>query len=84
LIQDGGKFGVISFQPTLEQLRVLVRGALLQGRGGEQDPARLPAGYRTTRVQRALEELADHLDEADRLADQIRRDLGRPNGFANR
>jgi hypothetical protein len=73
LIQDGGKSGVISFLPVLDKLRGLVRRALLRSSGGQQDPAQLPAGYRTARVQRALQELADHLDDAFELASQIRR-----------
>lgn len=67
LIKDGGKQGVISFQPTIERLAQLAAGALIP----PQNPADLPAGYRTARVQRALQELADHLDEASRLVQQI-------------
>jgi hypothetical protein len=73
LIQDGGKSGVISLRPTLEQLAQLARGALLVPKG-QQNPAGLPAGFRTARVQRALEELADHLNDALDLAEDINRD----------
>lgn len=72
LIQDGGKSGVISLEPTLEQLALLARGALLQPKG-QQNPVGLPAGFRTARVQRALEELADHLDDAIELTSVIQR-----------
>ncbi|MFL6193976.1 MAG: collagen binding domain-containing protein, partial [Thermoanaerobaculia bacterium] len=68
LIQNGGKAGVVAFQPTLDRLALLVNGALVP----PQNPAALPAGYRTARVQRALQELAEHLDETARLAGQIR------------
>jgi hypothetical protein len=68
LIRDGGKAGVSAFFPTIDRLRQLVRAALLRAHGGAQSPDRLPGGYRTTRVQRAVEELAGQLDETARLA----------------
>jgi len=68
LIKDGGKQGVISFQPTIDRLARLAAGALVP----PQNPADLPAGYRTARVQRALQELADHLEETSNLVQQIR------------
>lgn len=68
LIKDGGKQGVISFQPTVDRLAQLAAGALL---GTIEDPDALPAGYRTARVQRALQELADHLAEASNLVKQF-------------
>jgi len=68
LIKDGGKQGVISFQPTVDRLATLAAGALIP----PQNPADLPAGYRTARVQRALQELADHLSETSQLVQQIR------------
>lgn len=68
LIKDGGKQGVISFQPTIDRLATLAAGALVP----PQNPADLPAGYRTARVQRALQELADHLEETSNLVQQIR------------
>lgn len=67
LIKEGGKQGVISFQPTIDRLAQLAAGALIP----PQNPAELPAGYRTARVQRALQELADHLDETSTLVQQI-------------
>lgn len=69
LIQEGGKQGVVAFQPTLTRLAQLVRGALVP----PQNPNNLPAGYSTARVQRALQELADHLEEAAQLAGQLSR-----------
>jgi hypothetical protein len=67
LINDGGKAGVRAAAPTLDNLRRLVRGALIS----PQDANTLPAGYRTARVQRALQELADNLDEAATLANRF-------------
>ncbi len=67
LIREGGKAGVVAFTDTLLQLVQLVRGALIP----PQLPNQLPAGYRTARVQRALQELASHLDETHQLASQI-------------
>lgn len=64
LIQDAGKEGVRALFPTLDTLTGLVRGALIP----PQDPNRIPEGYRTSRVQRALVELAQYLDEAASLA----------------
>lgn len=68
LIKDGGKQGVISFQPTIDRLATLAAGALVP----PQNPASLPAGYCTARVQRALQELAEHLAETSNLVQQIR------------
>ena len=64
LIQDGGKAGVGALFPTVDRLAALVHGALIP----PQDANRLPVGYRTSRVQRAVEELADYLDRAASLA----------------
>jgi protocatechuate 3,4-dioxygenase beta subunit len=63
LIGDGGKAGVIALFPIVDKLRKLVRAAIVP----PQDPTPLPGGYRTARVQRALRELADHLDETASL-----------------
>jgi hypothetical protein len=67
LIEEGGKSGVgQSFKPIGEQLQTLVAGA--------ENPANinsLPRGYRTKRVQRSLEELADQLQELVNLAAPI-------------
>ncbi len=73
LVQDSGKDGVIAFFPVVNKLRKLVQGAKVRGAGGVQDLARqaLPAGYGTPRVQRALDELADGLDDVTILAGQI-------------
>jgi hypothetical protein len=68
LIRDGGKKGVFSFRSTIHQLSQLAHGALIP----QQDPEHLPEGYRTARVQRALQELSNHLHEASRLVHQIR------------
>jgi hypothetical protein len=68
LIQDGGKFGVQnSFLPIAQRLRDLVKGA--------QDPnlrnKGLPPGFHTFRVQRALKQLGEELDELVALASPI-------------
>jgi hypothetical protein len=67
LIEEGGKSGVgQSFKPIGEQLQTLVAGA--------ENPTNinsLPRGYRTKRVQRSLEELADQLQELVNLAAPI-------------
>jgi hypothetical protein len=47
---------------------------LTDDHGGVQDPDRLPDGYSTRRVQNALAELAKQLDEAHRLAVQVKRE----------
>jgi hypothetical protein len=67
LIKDGGKQGVVSVQPTVKKLEGLAKGALIP----PQDSTALPAGYRTARVQRALQELADYLNEVLKLVQQI-------------
>jgi hypothetical protein len=68
LIQDGGKFGVHeSFLPIARRLQHFVRTV--------QDPnprnRNLPRGFHTSRVQRALSQLAQELGELVRLASQI-------------
>jgi len=67
LIRDGGKMGVLSFRPTIKRLADLSAGALIP----PQTAAAMPPGYRTARVQRALQELADHLGETSSLVYQI-------------
>lgn len=71
LLQDAGKDGLPSLTSIVDNLRKFVRAALLKSLGGAQDSPSLPPGYRTPRVQRALQELADQLDETYRLASQI-------------
>src|SRR5262245_66252432 len=72
LIRDGGKDGVIeAFSKTADKLFRLVQATKgLSDQGGEG----LPASFRTSRVTRALGELADQLDHVSELADQIRRE----------
>lgn len=67
LIQEAGKAGVASLLPTIKKLHTLVSAARIP----PQDPTKLPAGYRTTRVQRTLSELVDHLEEAVMLIEQL-------------
>jgi hypothetical protein len=72
LLRDAGKDGVIAFFPTIDKLRKLVRGALIVPDGLQNPQTQpLPAGYSSGRVQRALQELADQLDETAGLAGQI-------------
>jgi hypothetical protein len=63
LIQDGGKTGVIALRGTIGKLSGLVKQALIP----PQDATRLPAGYRTARVQRSMQELSEHLAETAAL-----------------
>jgi Carboxypeptidase regulatory-like domain len=70
LVQDGGKLGVRAFAPTVDLLRSLVRDALVVP-AGAQDADRMPAAYRTARVQRAIEELAGQLDDAFALVRRV-------------
>jgi hypothetical protein len=67
LIQDAGKAGVRAFFPTVDQLADLVRDA----RVPPQDPANLPEGYATPRVQRALSELFEYVQQTARLAHEL-------------
>ncbi len=62
LIRDAGKAGVKAFFPTITRLFDAVRDSRIP----PQDQNRLPAAYRTARVQRSLAELETHLK---RLAD---------------
>ena len=86
-IQDSGKDGVVALNPTIDNLRNVARGAVPNynrnsgegpthcrvNYGGVQNPNifPLPKGYITPRVQRAIRELADSLDEVLNLAYQI-------------
>jgi hypothetical protein len=64
LIQDGGKYAVqFSFLPVARQLQGLVKTA--HDRNGEDH------GFRTFRVQRALQQLRKELDELVTLAEKI-------------
>jgi hypothetical protein len=73
IIQDAGKDGVTSFMYTLDRLRRYVRAALTGENGGLQAADRLPAGYSTPRVQRAIQELASQLDDATDHAARVGR-----------
>ncbi len=66
LLQDAGKDGLASFTRATDQLRRFVRAAI-----GQHAPG-IPPGYFTPRVIRAMELLADGLDEAFFLASEIR------------
>jgi hypothetical protein len=71
LIQDGGKFAVNqSFLPMAILLRDMVRGAVTP-----VNVLALPAGYRSPRVRRSLEELATHLGELVTLANPIQHNI---------
>lgn len=73
MLDDSGKDGLIAVFTNVDKLRKLVHGAKMQSYNGAQLPGQpLPAGYRTPRVQRALGELADALDEAAKLAGEIK------------
>jgi hypothetical protein len=68
LLQDAGKDGIESFKASTDRLRRFVHAS----RVPPQRAPGLPPGYYTPRVQRALQLLADGLDEAYGLAHQIR------------
>jgi hypothetical protein len=68
LLQDAGKDGIESFIASTDRLRKFVHAS----RVPPQRAPGLPPGYYTPRVQRALQLLADGLDEAYGLAHEIR------------
>ncbi len=68
LLQDAGKDGLELFTASTDRLRKFVHAAIVP----PQNARGLPPGYYTPRVNRALRLLADGLDEAYRLAFQIR------------
>jgi len=67
LLQDAGKDGLESFKASTDRLRKFVHGAI----SPPQKARALPPGYHTPRVKRAMQLLADGLDEAYSLAFQI-------------
>ncbi len=67
LLQDAGKDGLESFKASTDRLRKFVHGAIVP----PQAARGLPPGYYTPRVKRAMQLLADGLDEAYSLAFQI-------------
>ena len=73
MLDNSGKDGLIAVFSNVDQLRKLVHAAKMTSHGGVQSPNRpIPAGYKTPRVQRSLGELADALDEAAKLAGEIK------------
>ena len=72
MLDDSGKDGLIAVFTNVNKLRKLVHGARMQPAGAQSPNQPLPAGYRTPRVQRALGELAESLDEAAKLAGEIK------------
>jgi hypothetical protein len=65
LLQDAGKDGLASFKSATDTLRKFVHAAIGQHGHG------IPDGYHTPRVKRAMHLLADGLDEAYMLANEI-------------
>lgn len=76
LVREGGKDGVTTtFLPTVNELYKLARKAASIAYNGLPGPGRrLPDGFRTPRVRRALDDLAAQIGEAVNLADQLRDD----------
>jgi hypothetical protein len=68
LLQDAGKDGLESLQRVTNRLRKFVHGAIVP----PQSAPGLPPGYHTPRVKRAMQLLADGLDETYKLAVQLR------------
>jgi hypothetical protein len=64
VLQTSGKDSLPTVKSVLDELRHFVHGAIIP----PQNAPNLPPGYRTPRVQRTLQELADSLDEAYQLA----------------
>ncbi|MGH2733644.1 MAG: IPT/TIG domain-containing protein [Actinomycetota bacterium] len=79
LIREGGKDGVIALSPTLDTLSRLV-SKTFELASDPSHPANPTSAFHTARVQRALEELSAHLEEAFDLAGEITR--GRPEIIA--
>ena len=67
LLQDAGKDGLESLQLVTDRLRKFVHGAIVP----PQKAPSLPPGYHTPRVKRAMQLLADGLDETYKLAVQL-------------
>jgi len=67
LLQDAGKDGLESFKASTDRLRKFVHCAIAP----PQNARGLPPGYYTPRVKRAMQLLADWLDEAYRLAYEV-------------
>ena len=79
LVQDGGKHGVGAFYPTIERLVSLVGQARLSPgpdpnpnpadpHEGFQDRTKVPASYASARVQRALQELFEQVNNLEEFA----------------
>jgi hypothetical protein len=68
LLQDAGKDGLDSLQRVTDRLRRFAHGAIVP----PQNAPGLPPGYHTPRVKRAMQLLADGLDETYKLAVQLR------------
>jgi hypothetical protein len=68
LLQDAGKDGLESLELVTDRLRRFAHGAIVP----PQDAPSLPPGYYTPRVKRAMQLLADGLDETYKLAVQLR------------
>ncbi len=71
LIAEGKVAGVAKLRADADHLRGLVAGTVVP----PQDPERLPAGYQTASVQRALAELATGLNEAVKHAEDATREM---------
>ncbi|BCG02012.1 hypothetical protein PPGU19_065800 (plasmid) [Paraburkholderia sp. PGU19] len=71
-VQDGGKFGIgNSVVPFAHQLQSMTQALVHK----HDQPKKLPPGFYTARVQRAILSLSDELKELVRLARPLRRDV---------
>ena len=68
MLQDAGKDGLETLRKVTNRLRRFVRGAVVP----PQRTKGLPPGYYTPRVKRAIELVADGLDETYKLAHELR------------
>lgn len=74
LLQDGGRISVTNnVLPVLSSLNALVHAARKPANAGS-----LPDGYRTARVQRALEDLDDQIKDLINLAIPVSQDVPPP------
>jgi beta-lactam-binding protein with PASTA domain len=71
LVQEGGKDGVLAFRSILNQLEYLMFLAMKESRAHSNNPVH---GFHTSRVHRALDNIAKFLELTEREANKIQRD----------
>jgi hypothetical protein len=75
LVQEAGKDGIVAFRPTISRLEYLVFLTMTESRAHSSVPVH---GFHTARVQRAVENVGDYLEQTEEKVEDIQRKPSAP------